>query len=629
MSSSTESDQRAQFSSRIFIPLLLTYILPAFLFGPIALFLGAVNMEEYLKTIGDPVILLYDILFIIVPIAGYRSYLKKVRAYDGSDQALESMNKNIRFVEVITIGLVIVLYLGLAILVDIRCTQRGFEYTAFNGRNPIACWMLMLLGITFQYSTLSFILFMQQLEHSLSWLPYKSEYHTATIVMRVITVTLFVMFGIIFLIESVVEVPENLNRPVRELLLTKISPIAVMAGIIGGINSFLNIRDIRNGITDIKKFSRNLADGNYTIQEMPVVCRCEIGSLVNNMNGFLCNSRDLVTGLNQSVKTSTETADALSANMENASHSVSGINTNITDVHNEMNNQSAGVEEANASVNQIMARIRDLNTSIESQASAVNESSAAVDEMVANIRSVTQILEKNSDAVNSLGKASEEGRNTVQSAVETSDNIITQSAGLLDASKIIQNIASQTNLLAMNAAIESAHAGEAGKGFAVVADEIRKLAEQSNKQGKVINDSLKSLSSAIGQVSASTKEVQQKFDAIYDLAQTVKEQENVVMNAMTEQSSGNQQVLDAMKEISDTTNTVRDGASEMLTGGEQVVKEMGLLGDVTRKINDSMNQMAQNVQSISDAMSSVTQSSSKNRTDIDSLSKKLEHFKIS
>ena len=610
--------------------MILTCILPSILYGPLTLIEGAATIQEILFCLTNPACFAFVLLGIVLPLILFRWINKSIVAYDGSPEAIEAMNKRIKLFERVSIAVPVAMFFMQPTLLYFSLKASNIVFKAFDSSHRMLTYGLVAFpGLGFSHSLLTYILFMQNVEHSLYWLPYRDKDNTMSIVMRVMVALFFACLGIICLIASVVMVPDNYRHGnVATMLLSKGVPIGIYAMLITMVDIYMNIRDVTINLFDIQTLTQGLASRDYTLPDARVTVRCELGGVINDVNGFKNMTHSILKEFLESANSSRKSAETLSASMNAANGSISSITGSIDSVQMEMNNQSAGVEEANASATQIMGRIKNLSDSINAQVAGITESSAAVDEMVANINSVTNILQRNTENVNALGQASDEGRISVQSAVQTADEILRDSTGLLEASTIIQTIAEQTNLLAMNAAIESAHAGEAGKGFAVVADEIRKLAEQSNKQGKSINEHLKNLSAAIEQVSSGTKEVQKKFDVIYQLAQTVKNQENVIMNAMNEQASGNQQVLEAMREIGDKSMEVKDGSVEMLSGGKQIVEEMKVLGDVTRTINERMMTMTRNVGEIAEAMTVVHDSSKQTQEGIVRLDKELSTFKL-
>ena len=622
-------ENKAAFNKKIFAFLLGGYLFPGLVFGPVAMYIGAVNLREYLAVAFDPIIDIYFCLVHIgLPVLLYMFYLAQIKKYDGSDSSIRRMNKVAKYWYMANIALVIILYTLLIFLVVIRINQKGILLESFLGESSFYVWMALLYGVTFCFSLFAFINLLDNLEISLSWLPHFREVQLMSFSQRVVIVTFFASVSIVMIIEAVVDVPANLALGNKYLLIHKVMPIAIVFSLFICLNLYLTVRAVNRGILEVKEQTEKLANRDYNLESLKVTCRCEVGELVNNVNVFRETTRGLLSDMVSSSKVSSDTAHELTKTLSVASDNVTEISKNIAMVRSDMQSQTSGVEESDAAVAQILSRIKDLNANIQVQSGAVSQSSTAVDKMVANVESVTRILERNAAAVQELGDASDEGRESVGRAVVVANNILTQSASVLEASKIIQNIASRTNLLAMNAAIESAHAGEAGKGFAVVAGEIRNLAEQSNTQGKSINESLQSLADSISEVTKTISEVQAKFEHIYEVAQTVREQENVVKNAMVEQTAGNRQILDAMENISSSSGTVQDNAREMLDGAEQVAKEMEALSNITHRIGSSMNAMMDSVSNISGSMNLVAKSSDKNQADIKKINDELSTFKL-
>jgi methyl-accepting chemotaxis protein len=597
-------------------------LLPVLVLGPILVFINEFTFTEFITVCTTPVVVAALFFFpFILPALFYRYCMKRLNAFDGSQESAHSMNLLAKRFEMLHMTYGLLSGLLVLLFIILGCRAHGIKY-------DLPVLFFISVGDTFLFALFPYIIYMQIFEEHIYKLPFSSEYKSLPLVVRNTLVTFFSCMGLLFSTIAPLFASGNTDVPVWTLFLTKMITISVYAGIMAIADTYLLIHGINIRVKDINEFTTKLAQRDYAQEHLRVRSRDEFGLLINDLNQFYRITQELLRAITDSVAISTGSAEDLSDNMTDTSSSITQIVTNIDSIKAKIVNQAAGVEEAQATVTSMVERIGELSTSIGKEAQGVSDSSSAVEEMVGNIRSVTDILKKNAEAVNKLSKESENGRKKVEQAVEQAKTILNKSAGLLEASNIIQNIAAQTNLLAMNAAIEAAHAGEAGKGFAVVSDEIRKLAEQSDTQGKVISGQLQELQSAIGNVSDGTTQVKNQFDIIFGLASTVQSQEEVVMAAMQEQSEGSTQVLDSIQLIRETTNIVQTGSEELTNGGKQVASEMSVLSTVTEEISGAVNEMAQGAQTIIKSVQDVKTASGANRGNLQKISEEIGKFTL-
>ncbi len=607
---------------------LLSYALPSMLVGELFIFVGAITFKEFMSVVIGPVAVPFMAAMAIIGFIFYKNFSNKYYDYDGSEQKAADLSSALRLLYKTSILVPLTLYLLEPLIYQASNNARGLVFVAFRGQTLFPLWYCGLIGIYMLCSQIFVLSTVHIAEKHLSFLPYTTNDKTFSLLFRILYSSLMSTVGLILIVLSVFTVPANMDIPIYTLLLKAVIPLSIVSlGVLAGV-CYINVLDIKNSINKIQDFSRKLSERDYTMEQLPITCRCELGEMTRNMNVFFENTKQILTKINSTVTSTNKTANVLSEGMTRASENVLSITDGIGIVNQKMEQQTKTVNDVENSINQITSKISELQDSVLTQSNAVEQSSAAVSEMVANVESITNTLKKNEEVVTLLTEASESGRMSVQSAVDIAEIINKESESLLDASRIIQNIASQTNLLAMNAAIESAHAGDVGKGFAVVADEIRKLAEQSNTQGKVINDNLKKLSAEIENVTSTTKQVHNEFEKIYELAQKVKIQEQAVYAAVLEQNEGNKQVIEAIQDITNSANVVKDGTSEMYSESQQIVQEIDMLQDVTKNINNHMNLMFQSIGDISEIMNSISEKTSENANGMNKIGRELGEFNL-
>lgn len=614
---------KVKYSMTAKISLILYFVAQFFLLPFFTKFIYEIDFAQYFKTITHPLVLIYVLIYIALGLFFVSYFSKLIENFDGNIESAQVTNKKHFIAGYLLIGLATANSFIFSFLFSTAFNTLSFGREIHAGSLVVGTFGLWLMIDTYFY-----LIWMKYTEECMQHIHFTQKNIFMPVMLKYIIVSSTSTVALSCLCLSPLLNPGFHNFGMTDILMTKCLPLAILGIIIAAMDFMTATKQIVGRINDTVNFSKILAEGNYTQENLKISTRDELGVLALNFNKFYEANRTLLKGISTTAETSNQYAKESTDSMQDISTSVTQIVNNISEVQDQMTQQSDGVQKASSAMNQILDNIKNLNANIDNQSAAVEQSSAAVREMVANIQSVTNILEKNEQSTKQLGDASEIGQTKIKESVELSQKIMAESSGLMDASKVIQAIASQTNLLAMNAAIEAAHAGEAGKGFSVVADEIRKLAEQSNSQGKIITNSLNDLQSIIAVVSSSTKQLESQFNIIYDLTKVVQEQESVVMNAMNEQNQGSIQVLDAIKNIDDSTLEVKHGSQEMLSGGQQVAEEMNHLDSATATMSNYVSEMTNGTKSIIQAVEKGNNAATQSMKSIDELGSEIAKFKL-
>jgi len=168
------------FNLKVFIYTVLCYVPTVLVFGPVALYSGALNVKEYAAVVFDPVFVIYSLVaFAAVPCLMYYLLSKKFYAYDGTPESARSTNLFFKYWYTANIALVIGFYVILAFIIVGRANQRGLTFHSFKTNNgSLFAWISLLLGQAFCLCMFGFVNLLEKVDLAVTWLPFKKEYQT-------------------------------------------------------------------------------------------------------------------------------------------------------------------------------------------------------------------------------------------------------------------------------------------------------------------------------------------------------------------------------------------------------------------------------------------------------------------
>jgi len=291
----------------------------------------------------------------------------------------------------------------------------------------------------------------------------------------------------------IIQIPQGeLYQPITALI-TKLAVVAVLASIIAVFAVLLQVRYVAGGIKRVNQFALGLAKGDFTLSELKVKGKDEIGQMSKAMDDMFLSNKEMIQKIADHSKGIYDSSAGMNESSLELQNKIEHIEKIITKVNEDMMSTSASTEEVSASVEN------------------VNNSVTVLTDETINSAKIADAIKKRATQIEHSSKDSFETAKALTSTYQVKLEESMENAKVVDAvaelAEVIAEIATQINLLSLNASIEAARAGEAGKGFAVVAGEIGKLAKQTSNAVSEIKDTTGDIQEAFGNLMANSKDL--------------------------------------------------------------------------------------------------------------------------
>jgi twitching motility protein PilJ len=309
----------------------------------------------------------------------------------------------------------------------------------------------------------------------------------------------------------------------------------------------------------------SLADGDLTVKA--TVTDDMTGAIADSVNFAVEQLRELVTGINITAQTISESANdtmKTTGNLAIASGHQAEQVREATDAINEMAESFSGMAVRSRESSEVARRSVEI----------AHSGSQMVQQTIKGMDTIRDQIQDTSKRIKRLGESSQE---------------------IGDIVELINGIAEQTNILALNAAIQSASAGGAGRGFAVVADEVQRLAERATNATRRIEMLVQNIqtdtSEAVVSMESTTSEVVSGAEKAEDAGEALKRIESVskdLSKLIEGISQEAQSQSETATQIAEQMKSIRDVSIQTSEGSDQTAQSMGRLADLVHKLRESV-----------------------------------------
>jgi len=311
--------------------------------------------------------------------------------------------------------------------------------------------------------------------------------------------------------------------------------VGMLCALVGLVISSLIGRQIADPLAACADAARKVAEGDLSIEPLPVSSADEIGVLQTAFNDMVKSQRDITVHLRTVCDALTGAATAILSSAQQ---------------------QAAGTKQQAAAVQEITTTVEEISLSGK-QVAERSRQVAGTAEAVAT--SGTAGLQAVRDASAGMEAIREQTETVAENIITLSER--TQAVGEIIAT--VNEIAEQSNLVALNAAIEAADAREQGRRFSVVANEIKNLADQAKEATsqvrgileqtqKGINTSVMLTEEALKRVESGREKSTVSEHAIRQMSDNIQESVHAfqqIVGATNQQQIGLEQVTQALHEI--------------------------------------------------------------------------------